>query len=881
MADQAWVDQTSLLVVWEAAPSGTTYLDQTSLLVVWEAPPVGNAYLDQTSCLVVWEAPPVGNAYLDQTSCLVVWEAPPSGTTYLDQTSCLVVWEAGVPVAVVPDISGAPTALATFDGSGSQYLLYYAWEWTSVPGGSAIANAPIPFPDAGATTPFNMTGNQLLLHFEEASGVTAVEYPDNGANTPIDMTGNVGLWHYNSIATATATAFPGSISMTSIEMVCHFDGDADDSSGNSVDGTVNGATQVTGIVGANAYSFDGSNDTIDFGANLQYTTGDFSFSVWLKPVAAQNTWACVFGTHGINGGYALQQRDNNTNRYRVQTGSGGVFGATNTDFALIADIWSHVVITREGTVIKGYVNGNHVYTDVSVATISNALNFVAGNYTQSGWSGYYKGEMDELASWSRALSAAEALAIYNEQVSGQYTPGTGPNEVKGWLYNSPTLTAAKVGAQALDFDGTDQYLQGTITPAPTTAGSWACWFKFNSFNSSHNYIAGFGSPANVQGSYRAIMYYSGELYFWGYAADYHITQAPITSGIWYHLTLTWENTDDVKVYLNGVLVYSATIGALTTPVTEFYVGKRPDIAQYSDMECDELAIWSRVLSDAEVADIYVKQSAGGIKDSSGQDNHLINYGATSVPGKIGTNGADFNGTDQRMDGVLVNGPTTAGTIAGWLRLNTNPADLDPMFGLGGLPNSSYQGNARGLLIRSSRRLYFVGYWKDQENVSDALTVGQWYHVAMTWENTSTMVVYIDGAPYKTWVEGGLTAPAGSFFIGKRPGNSGSETYYSDITVDEIAVWNRTLSQAEIADIYDYQSNSYAGPKTATLAFTPDIAGTYTVQLEVAPGVTTTADAVIGTSGPENIDSIFGISKDNIGTIMGITYGDIDKINDID
>jgi hypothetical protein len=39
--------------------------------------------------------------------------------------------------------------------------------------------------------------------------------------------------------------------------------------------------------------------------------------------------------------------------------------------------------------------------------------------------------------------------------------------------------------------------------------------------------------------------------------------------------------------------------------------------------------------------------------------------------------------------------------------------------------------------------------------------------------------------------------------------------------------------------------------------------------------------VIGTSGPENIDSIFGISKDNIGTIMGIIYGDIDKINDID
>jgi len=100
-------------------------------------------------------------------------------------------------------------------------------------------------------------------------------------------------------------------------------------------------------------------------------------------------------------------------------------------------------------------------------------------------------------------------------------------------------------------------------------------------------------------------------------------------------------------------------------------------------------------------------------------------------------------------------------------------------------------------------------------------------------------------------------------------------------IDEFAVWSRALSPTEIAAIYDQQSKTGLGVATATAAFTPDVAGTYTVQLEVAPGVTTTADAVIGTSGPENIDSIFGISKDNIGTIMGIIYGDIDKINDID
>jgi len=72
---------------------------------------------------------------------------------------------------------------------------------------------------------------------------------------------------------------------------------------------------------------------------------------------------------------------------------------------------------------------------------------------------------------------------------------------------------------------------------------------------------------------------------------------------------------------------------------------------------------------------------------------------------------------------------------------------------------------------------------------------------------------------------------------------------------------------------------------ASVNFTPDVVGTYTARLTVdgphGESVDTADVVVIGTSGPENIDSIFGISKDNIGSIMGITYGDIDKINDID
>jgi hypothetical protein len=265
--------------------------------------------------------------------------------------------------------------------------------------------------------------------------------------------------------------------------------------------------------------------------------------------------------------------------------------------------------------------------------------------------------------------------------------------------------------------------------------------------------------------------------------------------------------------------------------------------QFAD-RIDEFAAWTRALSATEIGDIYTKQvNLPLTPDSSGNSNNLITYGTpTYVTGLIGARAIDFNGTDQRVDGTISGGPAANGTICGWLRLNTTPTDYDPMFGLA----ASTAGVARAFLIKSSR-LYFMGYAQDEADVSDTLTVGTWYHVAMTWTSTTNMVVYLDGVAYKTWTEAGLVAPTNNFFIAKRPGSSGSETYYSDISVDEVAIWSRTLSAAEITALYALQTQIYVS-ETNSLTFTPDVAGAYTVRLEVYPGVYKFAQASIGTPG---------------------------------
>ena len=65
-------------------------------------------------------------------------------------------------------------------------------------------------------------------------------------------------------------------------------------------------------------------------------------------------------------------------------------------------------------------------------------------------------------------------------------------------------------------------------------------------------------------------------------------------------------------------------------------------------------------------------------------------------------------------------------------------------------------------------------------------------------------------------------------------------------MDEVALWSRALSAAEVADIYAAQSGTLAGIGTPTFTFTPDIVGTYTVNLAVNATTNANADCVVTT-----------------------------------
>lgn len=279
--------------------------------------------------------------------------------------------------ANLSDASGFASEQTSFSLTKTNASRYW-WSWVSAPSGSSVGNEAAELPNGtGVHNNFDMTNAEIHVKMDIAGDALA-------PGQLLDWTGypavKGGAWDTSRF------------------------------------GTINGATQVAGKVGDHAYEFDGT-DTITFGQNLLYTTEDFTFSLWVKPAAAQpNNWCSIFSAHktGPGTGYYLIQNGSNNNEYTFVGNPNGSYHPWNSSINLTPDVWSHVVITRVGTNIKMYVNGILTYDDPNDCAAT--IEYGTGNplLTLGGYdgNGAWVGSIDYFVSWSRALSYDEVRDLY-------------------------------------------------------------------------------------------------------------------------------------------------------------------------------------------------------------------------------------------------------------------------------------------------------------------------------------------------------------------------------------------------------------------------------------------------------------------------------------
>jgi hypothetical protein len=189
-----------------------------------------------------------------------------------------------------------------------------------------------------------------------------------------------------------------------------------DLSGNVNNGTLtNGPTFNTDNGGT--IVFDGTNDYINLGNILNYTSQPFTISYWVyfnslnTNVGGQGPVVIFKGAYAVNGYY---DQIASNGQITFITNQSGVVQSSYTDTgAVIISTWYNIVYTRNGASVRIYINGidkiNTAGTHINPT--SSANNFNIANYGPDYIYGNFR--LSNFINYNRSLSAAEVQQNYN------------------------------------------------------------------------------------------------------------------------------------------------------------------------------------------------------------------------------------------------------------------------------------------------------------------------------------------------------------------------------------------------------------------------------------------------------------------------------------
>jgi uncharacterized protein (TIGR02145 family) len=318
-----------------------------------------------------------------------------------------------------------------------------------------------------------------------------------------------------------------------------------------------------------------------------------------------------------------------------------------------ANTWYHVTFVYDGsqstneTKLKLYVNGKATNLTIggniptSITTVARTMKIGADSYG-GGADNYFNGYLDDVRIYNRALTQAEITQLYNlgkaklninTTGSNKGTSVSGPTSglVGYWTFNGPdtnwtsatggttndvsgnnntgTLTnmsrstspVAGVIGQGLKFDGVNNSVTTTFT-SQLNDFTVSFWFKDNNFVDTayerlvdKNYVGGFWLGRNASSANS-----------WGggilETSDPYGIFGTFTDGQWNYMTSIRRGTKH-ELYANGVFVTSNTVSAAALDTTALQIGNGTT-NQYGGVTIDDVRIYNRALSQAEITQLY-------------------------------------------------------------------------------------------------------------------------------------------------------------------------------------------------------------------------------------------------------------------------------------
>ena len=209
-------------------------------------------------------------------------------------------------------------------------------------------------------------------------------------------------------------------------------------------------------------------------------------------------------------------------------------------------------------------------------------------------------------------------------------------------------------------------------------------------------------------------------------------------------------------------------------------------------------------------------------DSHGTNNGTTTGAVVNQAGKLGT-AYDFDGTDDHISIPNNVGASSQGSISAWINVDALTGEPEVILGAG----IGFEPWIM-LTIESNGQVSFVVQaQKSVGTPAGAVTAGTWYHVVYTSDGISNSNIYIDG------VNQDLTGTQGGWlndiaFTQLAIGILDRDTDYGafDGKIDEVGIWNRSLSDLEVSELYNAQSANFYVKIPTLIASTDTTIGMY-------------------------------------------------------
>ena len=196
----------------------------------------------------------------------------------------------------------------------------------------------------------------------------------------------------------------------SLEAFYPFNGNAKDITDKYRDLTVYGDTSLTSgkdNSSNSAYYFDGTGDYLEYETNSDAggTTipsfDNYTISLWAKP-ASSGPYEAIFSSY--NNSVRGFQIDFDGSNFHIRKSSGDNIVLSTAQL----EVWTFIAFTYDGTNSIAYINNESPVSDAGGTTEFNRFRI---GMNRAG-SAYYKGVIDELRIYNRALTASEISSLY-------------------------------------------------------------------------------------------------------------------------------------------------------------------------------------------------------------------------------------------------------------------------------------------------------------------------------------------------------------------------------------------------------------------------------------------------------------------------------------